>query len=274
MANTVVEDLVFSGVDVGSNTSKAVILRNDTIIGTSILPTRPDVDKSGQDALAQALAQAGIQKDDISYIVATGYGRIRATYANEIITEITCHATGAHYFFPNAAAVIDIGGQDSKAIRLDEYGNVADFVMNDKCAAGTGKFLEVIAKVLEMDVKDIDFQQLKGDYAGPINRTCAVFAESVVISLLASGEKKENIVKGLNYAVAKRVANLFSRIHSGAGEKVFTGGGAKNIALKDALEEVLGGRLSVSPVDPQLNGAVGAAFLARTNKIEELEYAI
>jgi predicted CoA-substrate-specific enzyme activase len=261
---------IYGGVDVGSNTSKSVILKGTEIIGTSIIPTRPDVEKSGLSALNQALEQAGVEKDDVSYIVATGYGRIRASYANDVVTEITCHAVGAHHFFPNATAVIDIGGQDSKAIRLDDSGNVVDFVMNDKCAAGTGKFLEVIAKVLEIPITDIDFQSINGDYACPINSTCAIFAESEVISLLASGEKKENVIKGLHFAVAKRVANMFSRIRSDDGEKIFTGGVAKNAGLKAALEEVLGVTLRVSPVDPQLNGAVGAAFLARTNRLEEL----
>jgi len=261
----------YGGVDVGSNTSKSVIIRDREIIGSAIIPTRPDVEKSGQAALSLALEQAGIGRDDLSYVVATGYGRIRASYADDVITEITCHAKGAHHFFPSATAVIDIGGQDSKAIRLDSSGNVVDFVMNDKCAAGTGKFLEVIAKVLELPITDIDFQTLGGEYACPINSTCAIFAESEVISLLASGEKKENIIQGLHFAVAKRVANMFSRIR-GEGDKVFTGGVAKNAGLKAALEEVLGAKLHVSPVDPQLNGAVGAAFLARTNKLEELGF--
>jgi predicted CoA-substrate-specific enzyme activase len=264
---------VYAGVDVGSNTSKAVILKGDDIIGSSILPTRPDVEKSGLAALDQALERAGVPRSDVSYLVATGYGRIRASYANDVITEITCHARGAHYFFPNATAVIDIGGQDSKAIRLDDEGNVVDFVMNDKCAAGTGKFLEVIANVLELPITDIDFQTLTGEYACPINSTCAIFAESEVISLLASGEKKENIIKGLHFAVAKRVVNLFSRIRAEGGETIFTGGVAKNAGLRAALEEVLGGKLHVAPVDPQLNGAVGAAILARTSKLEELGLA-
>jgi len=260
---------LYAGVDVGSNTSKAVIIKDGEIIGTGILSTRPDVEKSGQTALALALKSASVDQDDVKYVIATGYGRIRASYADNVVTEIACHARGAHHFFPKANAVIDIGGQDSKAIRLDADGNVADFVMNDKCAAGTGKFLEVIARAMELSITDIDFQNARGDYACPINSTCAIFAESEVISLLASGEKKENIIKGLNFAVAKRVANMFSRIRSESGEKVFTGGVAKNVGLKAALEEVLGDKLHVSPVDPQLNGAVGAAFLAADYEAEE-----
>jgi len=263
--------LYFAGVDIGSNAAKSVILADDRIIGQAIVPTKADVEKSGVTALTAALESAGISRDDLSYTVATGYGRISASYADEVITEITCHAKGAHYFFPNARAIIDIGGQDSKAIKLDSNGNVVDFVMNDKCAAGTGKFLEVIARALEVSIDDLSRKTLAGDYACPINSTCAVFAESEVISLLASGEKEENIAKGLHYAVAKRVASLFSRIGSNGGDRVFTGGVAKNVGLRSALEEVLGSTLLVSPVDPQLNGAVGAAILARSNKLEELE---
>jgi predicted CoA-substrate-specific enzyme activase len=264
--------LYFAGVDIGSNSAKSVIFQDDQIIGHAIVPTKADVEKSGKTALKAALESAGILESDLSYTVATGYGRISASYADEVVTEITCHAKGAHYFFPNARAIIDIGGQDSKAIKLDSNGNVVDFVMNDKCAAGTGKFLEVIARALEVSIDDLSLKTLAGDYACPINSTCAIFAESEVISLLASGEKEENIAKGLHFAVAKRVSSLFSRIGSNGGDRVFTGGVAKNAGLRSALEEVLGSKLLVSPVDPQLNGAVGAAILARTNYLEELEY--
>jgi predicted CoA-substrate-specific enzyme activase len=263
--------LYFAGVDIGSNAAKSVILADDQIIGQAIVPTKADVENSGKTALKAALESAGISEEELSYTVATGYGRISASYADEVITEITCHAKGAHYFFPNARAIIDIGGQDSKAIKLDSYGNVVDFVMNDKCAAGTGKFLEVIARALEVSIDDLSLKTLAGDYACPINSTCAIFAESEVISLLASGEKEENIAKGLHYAVAKRVSSMFSRIGSNDGDRVFTGGVAKNAGLRSALEEVLGTSLLVSPVDPQLNGAIGAAILARSNKLEELE---
>lgn len=272
MSQAAAGKLYFAGVDIGSNAAKSVILEDDRIIGQAIVPTRADVEQSGKTALKAALESAGIADDDLSYTVATGYGRISASYADEVITEITCHAKGANYFFPNARAIIDIGGQDSKAIKLDSHGNVVDFVMNDKCAAGTGKFLEVIARALEVSINDLSLKTLAGEYACPINSTCAIFAESEVISLLASGEKEENVAKGLHYAVAKRVSTMFSRIGSSGGERVFTGGVAKNAGLRSALEEVLGTTLLVSPVDPQLNGAVGAAVLARYNKLEELEY--
>lgn len=264
------EALFFAGVDIGSNTTKAVIIKDSKIIGHSIATTGVDIEKIGRTVLRKALETAGISEDNLNYTVATGYGRITASYANEIITEITCHAKGAHHFFPSARAVIDIGGQDSKAIKLDDNGNVVDFIMNDKCAAGTGRFLEVIAKVLEVPINELGLQFLSGEYACPINSTCAVFAESEVISLLAGGEKRENIIKGLHYASAKRVSSLFSRIGSNGGDIVFAGGVAKNIGFKNALEEVLGARLLI-PQDPQLNGAVGAAILARNSKLEETE---
>lgn len=262
--------LFFAGVDIGSNTAKAVILEDNKIIGHSIATTGIDIEKVGRTVIREALETAGISGDKLSYTVATGYGRITASYANEIITEITCHAKGAHYFFPSARAVIDIGGQDSKGIKLDENGNVVDFIMNDKCAAGTGRFLEVIARVLEVPINELGSQFLAGEYACPINSTCAIFAESEVISLLAGGEKRENIIKGLHFASAKRVSSLYSRIGNNGGGIVFAGGVARNIGFRTALEEVLGVKLLL-PQDPQLNGAVGAAVLARDSKLEETE---
>lgn len=264
------EPLFCAGVDIGSNTAKAVILKDDKIVGQAIATTGIDIEKVGRTVLRKALESAGISEDKLSFTVATGYGRITASYANEIITEITCHAKGAHYFFPSARAVIDIGGQDSKAIKLDDEGNVLDFIMNDKCAAGTGRFLEVIARVLEVPISELGVQFFSGEYACPINSTCAVFAESEVISLLAGGEKRENIIKGLHFASAKRVSSLFSRIGKNGGDIVFAGGVAKNTGFRNALEEVLGAKL-LSSQDPQLNGAVGAAVLARNSKLEETE---
>lgn len=261
-----------AGIDIGSMATKAVIFDGE-VRGEAVVPTGWEPREAGLRALKEALGYAGLPEGQVERVVGTGYGRVSLPIFDRKVTEITCHARGAYHLNAGTRTVIDIGGQDSKVIALNCDGSVSDFIMNDKCAAGTGKFLEVVARALEVSINDLSLKTLAGDYACPINSTCAIFAESEVISLLASGEKEENVAKGLHYAVAKRVSSLFSRIGSNGGDKVFTGGVAKNAGLRSALEEVLGTTLLVSPVDPQLNGAVGAAILARTNKLDELEYA-
>jgi predicted CoA-substrate-specific enzyme activase len=194
--------------------------------------------------------------------VATGYGRITAKFATKTITEITCHARGAHYLHPATRTIVDIGGQDCKVIRLDEDGNVADFAMNDKCAAGTGRFLEVIANVFKVPLEEL------GEMAGgdaplvPINNTCTVFAETEIISLVARGECAESILKGVFTSIASRVAGIASRIGVN-GDVFFSGGVAKNFGVVTALESVLNCPVFVPDFDPQLVGALGAAVLAR-----------
>ncbi len=253
----------FAGVDVGSLTTKSVIVTNGTIAGFGLIPTGINTEESGLSALKKALESAKLRRDDLKYIVATGYGRISAPYANKTVTEITCHARGAHYLHPSTRTIIDMGGQDCKAIRLDSEGNVIDFAMNDKCAAGTGRFLEVMANVFKVKLNDLGPLALNAKETVPMSSTCTVFAESETISLVARGEKPENILKGIHYAISNRVAGMFSRVGVES-DVFFSGGVAKNVGMKAALEEVLKSKILVPSFDPQLVGALGAAVLAKS----------
>ncbi len=263
-------DLAFAGVDIGSLTAKSVIVLDGKIAGYGIIPTEISSEENGHIVLQKALESAGLEREDLSYIVATGYGRISAPYANKTVTEITCHAKGAHYIHPETRTIIDMGGQDCKAIRLDSDGNVVDFAMNDKCAAGTGRFLEVIANVFKVKLDDLGPLALSAKEIVPMSSTCTVFAESETISLVARGEKPENILKGIHFAISNRVAGMLSRV--GIEDDVFFSGGvAKNVGMKAALEDVLKAKIYVeTKFDPQLTGALGAALIAKASGLKAL----
>jgi CoA-substrate-specific enzyme activase, putative len=252
----------YAGVDVGSLAAKSVIISNGKIVGKSLIRTSINTEESGKTALSKALESAHLTKGDLSYIVATGYGRVSAPYANKTITEISCHGRGAHYLHPGTRTIIDIGGQDCKAIRLDNDGTVVDFVMNDKCAAGTGRFLEVMANVFKVDIENLGPLALSAKEIVPMSSTCTVFAESETISLLARGEKPENIIKGIHYAIGNRIAGMLSRIGV-ENDVFFSGGVAKNVGMKAALEETLEAKIVTVDFDPQLVGALGAAVHAQ-----------
>jgi len=251
----------YAGVDVGSLTTKAVIL-NGKVIGKAIIPTGIKAVENGAKALELALENANLKRDDLQYVVATGYGRIAAPYANETVTEITCHAQGAHFLHPNVRTVVDMGGQDCKAIRLDEEGGVVDFAMNDKCAAGTGRFFEVMARVFGTPLDTLGPLSLTIDEILPMSSTCTVFVESETVSLLARGELPAKIIRGIHYAIAHRISGMFSRVGV-ENDVLFTGGVAKNIGMRKALEDVLDAKILVTEFDPQLNGALGAAVIAK-----------
>jgi len=255
---------IFAGVDVGSLATKSVVVADGHIVGQSLIPTGTNSERNGLAALEKALENANLTKDDLKYTVATGYGRISATYASKTVTEITCHAKGAYFLHPTTRTIIDIGGQDCKAIKLDNNGNVADFAMNDKCAAGTGRFLEVISNVLKVRLEDLGPLSLKAEKIVPISSTCAVFAESETVSLLARGETTENIIKGIHYAISNRIAGMASRIGVES-DVLFSGGVAKNIGMRSALGEVLNVKINVPEFDPQLVGALGAALIAQNH---------
>ena len=256
-------DLVaFAGVDIGSLGTKTVILVDGEIAGFSINRTGIDTEENGYNGLKTALENAGLKREDLKYIVATGYGRISAPYANKTVTEITCHAKGAHYLHPGTRTIIDMGGQDCKAIRLDENGNVTDFAMNDKCAAGTGRFLEVMANVLKVTLEELGPLSLRATEVLPVSSTCTVFAESETVSLLARGEKPENIIVGIHHAIANRISGMFSRVGIES-DVFFSGGVAKNVGMRKALEDTLKVTIVEPKKDPQLVGAIGAAVLAQ-----------
>ena len=253
--------MIVAGVDIGSLTAKAVILQDTNILGYSIIPAGPDVVKVAEHTLTMALDKAGLGRDHLAAIVSTGYGRAKVPLASKAVTEITCDAKGAHYLFPETRMVIDIGGQDSKVISLDREGRVIDFAMNDKCAAGTGRFLEVMARALEIELNELGPVSLKHKKSVVISSMCTVFAESEVISLIAEGYPKEDILNGLHQAIASRVSAMAQSLRV---ENMVTlsGGVAKNTGVVKALEQNLKVKVKVPP-EPQIIAALGAAIYAR-----------
>jgi len=252
----------FAGIDVGSLTAETVIIDEaGAMCAYNIFPTGANSRKAAELSVAAALESSKLKSEDITYTVATGYGRISVPFANKKITEISCHARGARYFFPATRTIIDIGGQDSKVIRLDEEGKVVDFSMNDKCAAGTGRFLEVMARALEVRLDELGELSVKSAKPVPITSMCTVFAESEVVSLIAQGEAKEDIISGLHEAISQRIAGMVRHI-GGDGEMTMTGGVAKNQGVVRAIGGKLGCKLNI-PNEPQIVGALGAALLAQ-----------
>jgi predicted CoA-substrate-specific enzyme activase len=249
------------GIDVGSITAKAVVVRDGAVIAGKIIPTGYNARQAGARVFSEIMKATGIDSTEVAKIISTGYGRNSVAIADKTVTEITCHAAGAYYLNPEVRSVIDIGGQDSKAIALDDDGNVKNFAMNDKCAAGTGRFLEVMANALEVDLDKFGAFALSADQPSKISSLCTVFAESEVISLIAKGEKRENIIAGIHESIAARVGALANR--TGLRPAVMmTGGVAKNIGVVKALEKKIGQPIEVLP-QSQLTGAVGAALLGQ-----------
>jgi predicted CoA-substrate-specific enzyme activase len=249
----------FAGIDIGSTMTKVVIV-SDRLEASLIGPTGPEHRKLANKVMEEALGRAGLRFGDLSYIVATGYGRINVPFADKQVTEITCHAKGLHSVLPTVRTIVDIGGQDSKGIKIKD-GKVTDFVMNDKCAAGTGRFLEVIADALGVPLERLGELSLTAQRAAPISSTCTVFAEHEVISQLSSGESVANLVAGIHDSVATRVYALVRKLKVEPDVAV-TGGGAKNIGLIKALETKFGYPLKVPP-EPLITGALGAALIGK-----------
>jgi predicted CoA-substrate-specific enzyme activase len=252
------------GVDIGSSYGKALALDEDAnIIATVLKPTGIGGAKLAE-VLRLELADKIGSNPNFIFTVATGYGRVNVPYAGKTLTEISCHARGVNFTFPNARIVVDIGGQDSKVIVVGTRGEIEDFVMNDKCAAGTGRFLDVMARALEIDISDLGTLHNLSQKKLEISSTCTVFAESEVISLLAQGEKREDIVAGIHRAICSRVFGLLKgRLQKlGSGRIVLTGGVARNQGILNAFIETVGAEVLVSAV-PQFTGALGAAVIAR-----------
>jgi len=255
------EPLIVAGVDIGAATAKAVILSGSKILSFSVRPTGYDVARAGGEVLRNAIDKLALPSVSLSYIISTGYGRRAVSFANKAVTEIICHAAGVSAIMPGARTIIDIGGQDSKVIALDDRGNVTNFVMNDKCAAGTGRFLEVMAKVLETDISEMGKMALLGNDPCEISSTCTVFAESEMVSLRAEGKSRENILSGIHKSLARRVSIMGASIGFKK-DVIFTGGVAKNVGVKRALEDEIRFEILI-PKDPQIMGAFGAALLAK-----------
>jgi predicted CoA-substrate-specific enzyme activase len=254
--------MYFVGIDIGALTVKAVVSdAAGTLVASGLVRSRHNSRQVATQLVEEMLARGGIAAEEVGYTVVTGYGRVTYDAANEEVSEITCHARGAIHLFPSARTVIDIGGQDSKVIRVHPRGYVTDFAMNDKCAAGTGRFLEVMAEALELGVEELGVLSQQSRQAVTISSTCTVFAESEVIAQMSRGAPKADIVAGIHAAIAQRVAGLAGQV--GLEEAVImTGGVARNIGVVRALEKQIGLPI-VLPPEPQLVGALGAALLAR-----------
>ncbi len=248
------------GVDSGSTSTNAVIINGRReLVASAVLRTGAKAGDSAEKILELVLKKAKLRREDLALIVSTGYGRVSIPYADRNITEITCHARGARFFDPQVRTILDIGGQDSKAIHLDPSGEVADFAMNDKCAAGTGRFLEAMARTLEVSIDELGPISLKSKRSVEISSMCTVFAESEAISLIAQNREKADIPAGVHRAIAGKSAALLSRV-SPEPPYMMTGGVAKNPGVVKALEEKLGVSLSICP-EPEIVGACGAALL-------------
>ncbi len=255
--------MITAGIDIGSISTKAVLFKDGEILAQRVIFTGYNAEAAGKTVLAEALAQAQLEAASLERIVATGYGRKSVSFAARSVTEIACHAAGAYFQNPAVRSVIDIGGQDSKAIVLTEGGRVENFIMNDKCAAGTGRFLEVMARALEADLDTFGDLSARSRNAAKISSLCTVFAESEVISAIAKGEAREDIVAGIHDAIAARIASMAQRIGVRS-PLMMTGGVARNPGVVLAVGKALGLPILTTPL-AQINGALGAALLARTN---------
>ncbi len=252
----------FAGIDIGSTMTKVVIADEaETVLAVHIGPTGAEHRHMALQVMEETIRQSGLTLEALDFIIATGYGRINVPFSDKQITEITCHARGIRALFPDAKTIIDIGGQDSKGIKLDAEGKVADFVMNDKCAAGTGRFLEVIAETLGIELAEMGAVALSADGYVQISNMCTVFAEHEVTSRLAEGADVARIAAGLHQAIAGRVVNMTRRLGLDK-EVVVTGGGAKNPGLVKAIEEHAGFSV-LTPPEPFITGALGAALVGR-----------
>jgi len=252
--------MFYAGIDIGSISAKAALIKDGELIATEVIRSGYNSGKSSVLLFERLLERAGVCKEDVKKIVSTGYGRNSVLFADKSITEITCHAKGACFLDPSIRSVIDIGGQDSKAILMDSSGNVKNFAMNDKCAAGTGRFLEVMARAMELDLDSFGDLSMKADNPAMISSVCTVFAESEVISLVSRGEKRRNIIAGIHEAIASRVSAMAKRVGV-TSPVMMTGGVAHNSGVVKAFVKRLQTPVIVSEY-AQLTGAVGAAIIA------------
>lgn len=272
-ASDVIDELVLSdisdstvaGIDIGSRTAKAVLLHEGQLY-TAIMATGVYMQETADKLLKKLFKESKLNLDNVKGIVGTGYGRIALQFQNipsEIITEISCHAMGAHFLNHGTRTIIDIGGQDSKAIKVDpKTGKVVEFVMNDKCAAGTGRFLEKVAELLDYTIDEIGDEAAKSKKELAVSSQCVVFAESEVISLKAKGEKREDIAAAIHFATARRVRNLVNRLGLEP-ELIFSGGVSNNAGMRHALEALIGNPIKQTKLDMIYTGALGAAIYAQ-----------
>ncbi len=257
-------DIITAGVDIGSTTSKSLVMMDGNILAYVIGPSSANPARTAGEVYQESCKRAGITEKDVACVVGTGYGRARVTFAHENVSEISCHAAGAYSVMHEVRTIIDIGGQDCKAISLDNNGHLKNFAMNDKCAAGTGRFLDVMSRVLEVDISELGALDSESQRPASISNVCSVFAESEVINLINEGASVPDIIRGLHNSLTNRVSVLVNRVGLNA-DLVVTGGVAKNKGVIRALSEKLGTRITSleSRIDPQIIGALGAAVVAK-----------
>lgn len=262
--------MIIAGIDVGSLYTKALIMDSDqNTLSYKIIRSGFDYEEAARSSLSEALRLGGIHANDIEYTVSTGYGRRRASFADEHISEISCHAQAAKFLFPAAHTVIDIGGQDSKVIYVGDEGQVLNFIMNDKCAAGTGRFLEVMANALSVDLNKMGALACQSRNVVEVSSQCTVFAESEVISLLTAGSAREDIVAAIHRAIVRRIKAMIG--HLGKRERVtMSGGVTKNSGVVRELEKNLNTTLLISK-EPQIAGALGAALIALSEVLKDTD---
>lgn len=250
-----------AGVDVGSTQTKTIIIdEHRRIVGRSLTDTGANVMRAAESAFQQALGDGGIREEEVEYVVGTGYGRYKVTFGNTQVTEISCHGRGAVHMFPRTRTVLDMGGQDTKAISVSQSGEIQDFCMNDKCAAGTGRFLDAASSALDIPLGDLGPTALRGERPVKISTTCTVFAESEVLSWLGKGKKIEDILLGVHESIASRSVGLLRRV--GIHEEVtFTGGVARNVAMVETINRRIDGQVNVGG-ESHFIGALGAALFA------------
>jgi predicted CoA-substrate-specific enzyme activase len=255
------ESMLVAGVDVGSTQTKAVVMNgNHEILGHGLCPTGAKLDEAGQTAFGVALEEADASEPDVSFVVGTGYGRFRITFGDVQVTEISCHARGAVHLFPSTRSVLDIGGQDTKAIKVGDDGQVVDFNMNDKCAAGTGRFLGAASEALEVPLGELGPMALESSNPVKMTTTCTVFAESEILGWLAKGRRVEDVVLGVHAAIASRSVALLQRVGIEP-EVTFTGGVTRNTAMVELVSEQTGHQVNTSE-ESHFCGAIGAALYA------------
>ena len=264
--------MLFAGIDVGSKSTDAVIINERLeIVSFSVVETGAEHREAAKEALYSVCTSAHCDVNDLDYVVGTGYGRKNINITKSQFTEISCHAKGAYLLFPDATTVIDIGGQDSKVISLGENGVVKDFLMNEKCAAGTGRFIEAMAKIMQVEVDEMGPLSLEGENGMHISSVCTVFAESEVISKIALGGNRQDIIVGIHNSACDRVIGMVRRLGQGS-VVVMTGGVAKNCGMVTILENRLQTHLRI-PDDPQIVGALGAAYFGWEKKNNNFQKA-
>jgi (R)-2-hydroxyacyl-CoA dehydratese activating ATPase len=259
--------MIVAGCDIGSLTAKAVIMENSKVLSSAVIRAQTKPADSADQVMGKALKKGGLTMRDIGFVVGTGYGREHISFVSSVESEISCHAKGAWHIMPSVRMVIDIGGQDAKATRLDNNGAVARYIYNDKCASGTGRFLEVMAEALEVPLEEMGAMGAKSKEKLSISNQCVIFAETEVVSLVNEGKDAADIINALHHSLAKRVSALARSIDVEE-DVVMTGGVAKNSGVFNALSEALNIKMkSLDGIDPQIVGALGAALYAQEKAV-------